>query len=76
MEADTLNLIEKEFAHLKSVYFNSAYFGPSPLSSKKLIDFAVDKEMDPSFYAYNDWMSISERLRVKLADFLAFESLR
>lgn len=70
MEADTLNLIEKEFAHLKSVYFNSAYFGPSPKSSKNLIDFAVDKEMDPSFYAYNDWMSISERLRVKLADFL------
>lgn len=67
METATLNLVEKEYAHLKSIFFNSAYFGPSPISSKVLIEKAMEHELDPSFYAYNDWMSIAERLRVKFA---------
>jgi len=70
MESGTQNYIDQEYQHLKSNFFNSAYFGPSPISSKKLIEEAMNKELDPSFYAYNDWMSISERIRVKLAKLL------
>ncbi len=67
MEKALRSLIEKEYAHLKSIYFNSAYFGPSPIRSKATILAAMERELDPSFYAYDDWMSISEKLRVKFA---------
>lgn len=70
MEAETRDYIKNEFLHLKSTFFNTAYFGPSPISAKELIDSARDKELDPSFYPYNEWMGISERIRVKIADFL------
>jgi len=30
----------------------------------------MQKELDPSFYAYDEWMSISENLRVKFAQLL------
>lgn len=67
MEKALRSLIEKEYAHLKSIYFNSAYFGPSPIRSKATIEAAMQRELDPSFYAYDDWMSISEKLRIKFA---------
>lgn len=67
MEGATKSLIEKEYAHLKTIYFNTAYFGPSPIRSKATIEAAMQKELDPSFYAYDDWMSISEKLRTKFA---------
>ena len=67
MDLATKGLIEKEYAHLKSIYFNSAYFGPSPIRSKTTILAAMERELDPSFYAYEDWMSISEKLRIKFA---------
>ena len=67
MDLATKSLIEKEYSHLKTIYFNSAYFGPSPLRSKDSITAAMQKELDPSFYPYEDWMSISEKLRVKFA---------
>ena len=67
MDSATQKLIEKEFSHLKSIYFNSAYFGPSPIRAKETNMAAMEKELDPSFYAYDDWMSISEKLRVKFA---------
>ena len=67
MEKASRSLIEKEYAHLKSIYFNSAYFGPSPIRSKATILAAMERELDPSFYAYDDWMSISEKLRIKFA---------
>ncbi len=70
MDSVTQKLIDQEYQHLKSNYFNSAYFGPSPMSSKKLIEAAMEKELDPSFYEYNDWMGISERIRVKIAKLL------
>lgn len=70
MDTATKDLIQSEYAHLKSVFFNSAYFGPSPMSAKKLMTEAMDRELDPSFYPYNEWMGISERIRVKLADFM------
>jgi cysteine desulfurase/selenocysteine lyase len=67
MDSATKSLIEKEFAHLKTIYFNSAYFGPSPIRSKTTILAAMERELDPSFYPYDEWMSISEKLRVKFA---------
>jgi cysteine desulfurase/selenocysteine lyase len=70
MDSVTQKLIEKEYAHLKSIYFNSAYFGPSPIRSKVTIELAMQKELDPSFYAYDEWMSISENLRIKFAELL------
>ncbi len=70
MDLATQSLIEKEFSSLSSIYFNAAYFGPSPLRSKDTILAAMNRELDPSFYAYDDWMSISEKLRVKFADLL------
>ena len=70
MDSATRNLIDQEYAHLKTVYFNSAYFGPSPIRSKETITKAMNRELDPSFYAYDEWMSISEKLRVKFAELL------
>lgn len=70
MDLATKSLIEKEFSELSSIYFNAAYFGPSPLRSKDSILAAMKRELDPSFYAYDDWMSISEKLRVKFAALL------
>ncbi|MDO9180959.1 MAG: aminotransferase class V-fold PLP-dependent enzyme [Bacteriovorax sp.] len=70
MDEAQKSLIKKEYAHLKSIYFNSAYFGPSPIRSKASILAAMERELDPSFYAYDDWMSISEKLRIKFAALL------
>ncbi len=70
MDSATRSLIEREYSHLKTLYFNSAYFGPSPIRAKDSIIEAMNKELDPSFYAYDDWMSISEKLRVKFAKLL------
>jgi cysteine desulfurase/selenocysteine lyase len=67
MDEAQKSLVKKEYAHLKSIYFNSAYFGPSPIRSKATILAAMERELDPSFYAYDDWMSISEKLRIKFA---------
>lgn len=70
MDSATESLIQKEFSSLSSIYFNAAYFGPSPLRAKETITAAMKRELDPSFYAYDDWMSISEKLRVKFAGLL------
>jgi len=67
---DKETLILKEFSHLGSLYFNSAYFGPSPKRAKQKVQKALDRELDPSFYDYNNWMGIPERLRMKLADLI------
>ena len=70
MDLATKSLIEKEYSHLKTLYFNSAYFGPSPIRAKETITQAMNRELDPSFYPYEEWMGISEKLRVKFADLL------
>lgn len=62
--------IEEEYKHLKSVYFNSAYFGPSPIRAKATVEKALAIELDQSFYPYNEWMGISDKLRVKMAKLL------
>jgi selenocysteine lyase/cysteine desulfurase len=68
--ADQLKLIENEFAHISSLFFNSAYFGPSPLRSKKLMENAVSRELDPSYYPYQEWISIPDNIRDQIATLL------
>lgn len=68
--ADQKQTIQNEFAHLNSVFLNSAYFGPSPKRSKNLLEKAVAIETDPSFYAYQDWIVIPETIREKIASLL------
>lgn len=70
MNRELEDLVRKEYHHLDSVYFNTAYFGPSPYSAKQKVSRALQKELDPSFYDYNTWMGVSERLRVLIADLL------
>jgi selenocysteine lyase/cysteine desulfurase len=67
MKFETVELIKKEFHHLDTFFFNSAYFGPSPYSAKQKVSRALQKELDPSFYNYNTWMGIPERVREHLA---------
>jgi cysteine desulfurase/selenocysteine lyase len=67
MKFETVELIKKEFHHLDTFFFNSAYFGPSPYSAKQKVSRALQKELDPSFYNYNTWMGIPERVREQLA---------
>lgn len=70
IQADVKEFVRKEFHHLDTTYFNTAYFGPSPYSAKQKVSRALQKELDPSFYEYNKWMGISERLRNLLAQLL------
>jgi selenocysteine lyase/cysteine desulfurase len=67
MSADLRELVKKEYHHLGSTYFNTAYFGPSPYSAKQKVSRSLQKELDPSFYDYNTWMGISERMRALIA---------
>jgi selenocysteine lyase/cysteine desulfurase len=59
--------VQEQFAHIRSIYFNSAYFGPSPLIVKERVMKALERELDPSFYGYQDWFSLSEKLRCSMA---------
>lgn len=70
MRFEAVELVKKEFHHLDTNFFNSAYFGPSPYSAKQKISRAVQKELDPSFYSYDTWMGISERIREQIAKVL------
>ncbi|MCF8060514.1 MAG: aminotransferase class V-fold PLP-dependent enzyme [Bacteriovoracaceae bacterium] len=70
MKFETIELIKKEFHHLDTIFFNSAYFGPSPYGAKQKVSRAVQKELDPSFYNYNNWIGIPERMREQIASLL------
>lgn len=70
MAPDIKELIRKEYHHLDTFYFNTAYFGPSPYSAKQKVSRALQKELDPSFYNYNTWIGVSERIRIQLAGVL------
>ena len=74
MKAKSIDLIKREFAHLSSLYFNSAYFGPSPYRTKQKVEQTLQRDLDPSFYAYQIWMAIAERLREKIAGLLGCPS--
>ena len=74
MDFEVSELIKKEYHHLDSFFFNSAYFGPSPYSAKQKVSRALQKELDPSFYDYNSWMGISERAREHIAELVGVEA--
>lgn len=69
-----IELIKKEFAHLSTDYFNTAYFGPSPYRAKQKVSNALFKELDPSFFPYHAWIGIPDRIRNKLARLLNISS--
>lgn len=70
MEQATINLIKKEYRHLDTLFFNSAYFGPSPYRAKQKVTKALQTELDPSFYSYDLWSGIPDRLRRMIARLL------
>lgn len=70
MRPEFRELIRKEYHHLGTTFFNTAYFGPSPYSAKQKVARSLQKELDPSFYDYNTWMGISERMRTLIAKIL------
>lgn len=70
MKPEVTELVKKEYHHLDSIFLNSAYFGPSPYRAKQKVSRALQKELDPSFFDYNTWMGISERIREQLAKLL------
>lgn len=74
MDSHTKELIRSEFAHLDVLYFNTAYFGPSPYRCKLKIQNALQKELDPSYYPYNTWMGIPDRMRWQIASLLKCDS--
>ncbi len=74
MKHETAEFIKKEFHHLDTFFFNSAYFGPSPYSAKQKVSQALQKELNPSFYNYNTWMGIPERVREQLARVIGCEA--
>ncbi len=70
MQTDFRELIRSEYSHIDSIYFNTAYFGPSPYRAKQKVSRALQKELDPSFFNYNTWIGIPERIREQLAQWL------
>ena len=67
---DFKEIISAEFTHLKSLYFNTAYFGPAPLRLKKNVENFLARQLDPSFYDYDDWRNIADDIREKIAKVL------
>lgn len=68
------DLIRQEFSSLKSLYFNTAYLGPTPLRARALGMAAIERELDPSFYVFEEWKETPERLRAQLGRLLGGEA--
>jgi cysteine desulfurase / selenocysteine lyase len=67
-------IVKEEFGELKSHYFNAAYFGPSPLRSKRQVEKSLSKEVNPSFIPYKDWYQKPEISRKLFAELLGVSS--
>ena len=67
-------LIEREFDLGDVLYFNAAYFGPSPRRSIENIKAASDKESRPFFKKIEVWMDIPERVREKFSLLLGVDA--
>ncbi len=52
---------------LKSIYFNSAYFGPTPVRAKEYVEKALKRTMDPAGITNKDWLELPDKMRQKLA---------
>ncbi|MBX3020460.1 MAG: aminotransferase class V-fold PLP-dependent enzyme [Bdellovibrionales bacterium] len=55
---------------LKSLYFNSAYLGPTPKVAQELIAASVKRTLDPAFLAYDEWFKLPDQNRARLAALL------
>lgn len=58
--------IADEF-RLRTTYFNAAYLGPSPERAYRRGLEALERARDPSFYAYDDFKAVPNRVRGKIA---------
>ena len=67
-------LVEEEFDHGAILYFNAAYFGPSPKRALDNVKMALVEEAHPFFKNMEIWMDIPERLRGKIAGLLGVGS--
>ena len=65
-----VTIVTEEFSHIKSLFFNTAQKGPSPLSSKTYLDKAMAIELDPTGYHYTEWGTYNEEVRSEIATFL------
>ncbi len=65
-----LQLIQYEFSDISSVYLNTAYFGPIPKRTQKIIELATKRAADPSFYSMEEWLSIPDQTRESIAKLL------
>jgi len=63
--------IAKEFSDLSSLYFNTAYMGPSPKRAVDVGKSFLAQEGDPSFLPYEKWRDIPNEIRAKIAKLLA-----
>ena len=67
-------LVEREFDHGDILYFNAAYFGPSPQRAVDNIKMALMEEARPFFKNMEIWMDIPERVRAKMASLLGVDA--
>ncbi len=65
-----LQLIQYEFSDISSIYLNTAYFGPIPKRTQKIIELATKRAADPSFYSMEEWLSIPDQTRESIATLL------
>lgn len=70
----TQELIQREFQSLSTEYFNTAYFGPSPLRSKGKVEQMMAQELDPSHFPYDNYFIIPDRSRNYFAQLLGVSS--
>lgn len=73
MNGQFRQIIKKEFAHIDNLYFNSAYFGPSPYRAKQKVANALFKELDPSFFDYLSWFGVSDRIRRAIGNLISVD---
>lgn len=52
---------------LKSLYFNSAYLGPTPRRSAEYVTQMLGRLQDPAFFGHTEWRGLPDDNRVRLA---------
>lgn len=63
-------LIQREYQTLSTEYFNTAYFGPSPLRSKENVHKMMEVQLDPSHFSYENYFLIPDKSRQQFAKLL------
>jgi cysteine desulfurase / selenocysteine lyase len=52
---------------IKSTYFNTAYFGPTPTRAREYVERSLKRTMDPFNLGFDEWKPAPDRLRKKLS---------